>query len=63
MPFKPFNHAHEIIALEFGARLYLAMLLTCCVPYLVSTDSSAMTEMQNTRTDPALGMPSEGQKR
>ena len=39
------NHAHTIVALEFGLRFFLQTALTFCVPYLVSTVSSAMTEL------------------
>ena len=39
------NHSHEILALEFGTRFFLQVGLTFCVPYMVSTYSSAMTEI------------------
>lgn len=37
------NHSQEIVALDFSPRFILQALLTFCVPYLVSTYSSAMT--------------------
>lgn len=43
------NHAHEIIALNLGARFFLQVGLTFCVPYTVSTYSSAMTELKNAK--------------
>lgn len=43
------NHAHDIIALNLGLRFFLQVALTFCVPYLVSTYSSAMTEIQNAK--------------
>ena len=42
-----FNHSHEIIALDFSARFFFQVCLTFCVPYTVSTYSSAMTELKN----------------
>lgn len=39
------NHSQEIMALDFTLGFYLQMGLTFCVPYLVSTYSSAMTEV------------------
>ncbi|MCH8074365.1 MAG: nitrate/nitrite transporter NrtS [SAR324 cluster bacterium] len=45
-----FNHAHEIIALDMGPRFFLQVGLTFCVPYMVSTYSSAMTEVKNAGT-------------
>ena len=41
------NHAHTLVALDFNARFFLQTALTFCVPYLVSTYSSAMTEWAN----------------
>jgi len=43
------NQAQNIVALEFGFRFFLPMALTFCVPYMVSTYSSAMTELSNAR--------------
>lgn len=43
------NHAHTIIALDFGLRFFLQTALTFCVPYMVSTVSSAMTELAHAR--------------
>lgn len=42
-----FNHFHDIVALNLGGRFFLQVLLTFFVPYLVSTYSSAMTELKN----------------
>ncbi len=39
------NHSQEIMALDFSPRFYLQALLTFCIPYLVSTHSSAMTRL------------------
>jgi hypothetical protein len=39
------NHWDEIRRLDFGARFIAQVCLTFCVPYLVSTFSSARTEM------------------
>jgi hypothetical protein len=39
------NHSQEIMALDFSPRFYLQALLTFCVPFLVSTYSSAMTRL------------------
>lgn len=39
------NHSQEIMALDFSPRFILQALLTFCVPYLVSTYSSAMTRL------------------
>ena len=44
------NHAHEIIALDLGPRFFLQVCLTFCVPYSVSTYSSAMTELKNAKS-------------
>ena len=41
------NHAHDMMALNLGTRFFFQMVLTFCVPYLVSTYSSAMTELKN----------------
>ena len=43
------NHAPAIVTLNFGSRFVLQTVLTFCVPYLVSTYSSAMTEFANAR--------------
>lgn len=48
------NHSQEIMALDFSPRFFLQALLTFCVPYLVSTYSSAMTmlaDMKATASD------------
>jgi hypothetical protein len=49
------NQAHTILALDFGLRFFLQVALTFCVPYLVSTYSSAMTEIANRRAAARLG--------
>lgn len=43
------NQAHRIVALDFDLRFVVQTALTFCVPYLVSTYSSAMTEVANAR--------------
>lgn len=48
------NHAHEIIALNLGPRFFLQVCLTFCVPYSVSTYSSAMTELKNAKAHDEL---------
>jgi len=44
------NHSGEIMALDFSAGFFAQMALTFCVPYVVSTYSSAMTEVARLRT-------------
>ena len=43
------NHWDEIRRLDLGARFFAQVCLTFCVPYLVSTFSSARTEMAHHR--------------
>jgi hypothetical protein len=44
------NQTPKLIALDFDFRFFLQAGLTFCVPYMVSTVSSAMTELANART-------------
>jgi hypothetical protein len=43
------NQSQRIVALDLDLRFFLQMGLTFCVPYLVSTVSSAMTELVTAR--------------
>ncbi|MBI3992247.1 MAG: nitrate/nitrite transporter NrtS [Candidatus Lambdaproteobacteria bacterium] len=45
-----FNHFGEIRALELGPSFWTQVLLTFCVPYCVSTYSSAMAAMAEQRS-------------
>ena len=45
------NHSQEIIELNFSVEFFLQMVLTFCVPYMVSTYSSAMTEIARSRVN------------
>ncbi len=50
-----FNHAHEIVELNFGYRFFLQTALTFLVPYAVATHSCAMTELKNAELQSRAG--------
>lgn len=43
------NHYHEIVTLNFSVRFWLQIVMTFCVPYAVSTYSSAMQAVADHR--------------
>lgn len=48
------NHFHEILALSIGPRFWLQVGLTFCIPYCVSSYSSAMQALADHRKHQAV---------